>query len=79
MNVGGTGVGALQASTDGGPSGRGTRLYVEVSNLEKTLVRVRQGAGTVEQETRPVPGDQWIGTARDPFGNRIGFVTSNPA
>ena len=79
VNVAGTGVGALQTSTDSEPSGRGTRLYVEVSNLEDTLTRVREGGGRVEQERMPIPGDQWIGTARDPFGNRIGFVTNNPA
>lgn len=79
VNVAGTGAGALQASTDSEPSGRGIRLYVDASNLEDTLSRVRQGGGKVEQERMPIPGDQWIGTARDPFGNRIGFVTSNPA
>jgi hypothetical protein len=26
-----------------------------------------------------VPGNQWIGLARDPFGTKIGFVTNNPA
>lgn len=79
VNVGGMGVGALQQSTDGDPTGRGTRLYVLVSDLEGTLARVRQNGGTVEQDRMPVPGDQWIGTARDPFGNRIGFATNNPA
>ena len=79
VNVGGVGVGALQTSTDNEPSGRGTRLYLEVSNLEDALARVRQGGGTAEQERMQVPGDQWIGTARDPFGNRIGFATNNPA
>jgi predicted enzyme related to lactoylglutathione lyase len=54
-------------------------VYLEVSNLEDALARVRQGGGTVEQERMQVPGDQWIGTARDPFGNRIGFATNNPA
>lgn len=79
VNVEGVGVGALQASTDGEPSGRGTRLYAEVSNLEDTLARVQQSGGKVERERMPIPGDQWIGTARDPFGNRIGFVTNNQA
>ena len=79
VNVGGVGVGALQASQDGDPQGRSTRLYVEVSDLEDTLARVRQNGGTVEQERMPVPGDQWVATARDPFGNSIGFATNNPA
>ena len=79
VNLGDTMVGALQQSTDGDPSGRGTRLYLQVSDLEDTLAKVRQAGGTVEQERMEVPGNQWIGTARDPFGNRIGFATNNPA
>ena len=79
VNAGGVGIGALQASQDAEPAGRGTRLYIEVSDLEDALARVQQGGGTVEQGRMPVPGDQWVGTARDPFGNRIGFATNNAA
>jgi predicted enzyme related to lactoylglutathione lyase len=79
VNVGDTMVGALQQSTDGDPTGRGTRLYLKVSDLEDTLAKVRQAGGTVEQERMEVSGNQWIGTARDLFGNRIGFATNNPA
>jgi uncharacterized protein len=79
VHVNDTAIGALQASTDSDPSGRGTRLYADVNDLEDTLSRVKQGGGKVEQERMQIPGDQWIGTARDPFGNRIGFVTSNAA
>jgi uncharacterized protein len=79
VTVGEAGIGALQQSTDGDPSGRGTRDYFLVTDLEDTLARVRQNGGQVEQERMPVPGDQWIGTARDPYGNRIGFATNNPA
>ncbi|MDQ6919985.1 MAG: VOC family protein [Actinomycetota bacterium] len=79
VTVEGTMVGALQQSTDGDPSGRGSRLYLQVADLEDTLAKVRQAGGTVEQERMQVPGDQWIGTARDPFGNRIGFATNDAA
>ena len=79
VNNEGAGIGALQASQDGAPSGGGIRLYVQVANLEDTLARVRQAGGTVEQERMEVPGGSWIGTGRDPFGNRVGFVTTNPA
>ena len=79
VNVDGTGIGALQTSTEGASSGGGTRLYIQVADLERTLASVRQGGGSVEQERMEVPGGQWIGTGRDPFGNKIGFVTNNPA
>jgi uncharacterized protein len=79
VQVQGTGIGALQASDAGEPSGCGVRLYVEVADLEDTIERVRRAGGTVEQERMQVPGDQWIAMARDPFGLKIGFVTNNPA
>ena len=60
-------------------TGRGVTLYVEVADLEATLEKARREGGTVLQERMEVPGNQWIGTARDPFGNRIGFATNNPA
>ncbi len=78
VSVGGAGIGALQASDASEPAGRTTRVYMEVSDLEDTLARVKQGGGTVEQERMQVPG-QWIGTAKDPFGAKIGFVTNNAA
>src|SRR5262245_55094781 len=60
VQVEGTGIGALQASDAGEPSGRGLRPYVQVADLEDTLERVRQAGGTVEQERMPVPGDAWV-------------------
>ncbi len=78
VSAGDVAIGALQASDAGEPSGRANRPYVEVSDLEDTLARVKQNGGTVEQERMEVPG-QWIGTARDPFGGKIGFLTNNAA
>lgn len=79
VQVEGTGIGGLQASDAGEPSGRGVTLYIQVADLEDTLERARQAGGAVEQGRMPVPGDQWMGLARDPFGLKIGFVTNNPA
>ncbi len=79
INVDGTGIGALQASEGGDPAGRGVTLYVQVADLEDTLARARQAGGTVEQERMEVPGPAWIGLVRDPFGLKIGFLTSSPA
>jgi predicted enzyme related to lactoylglutathione lyase len=72
-------IGALQASDAGQPSGRGVTLYVQVADLEDTLERARKAGGTVEHERSEVPGNQWFGQVRDPFGLKIGFLTSNPA
>ena len=72
-------IGAIQASDAGEPAGRRVMLYVEVSDLEDTLRRAAAAGGTVEQERQEVPGNQWFGLVRDPFGLRIGFLTSNPA
>jgi uncharacterized protein len=79
VQVDGTGLGGLQASDAGQPSGRAVTLYFQVADLEDTLSRVKQGGGTVEQERMQVPGESWIGLARDPFGLKVGFVTNNPA
>jgi predicted enzyme related to lactoylglutathione lyase len=79
VQVNGTGIGALQASEAGDPSGRSVTLYFLVADLEDTLERATQAGGTVEQERMQVPGDQWIGVIRDPFGTRVGFTTNNPA
>jgi predicted enzyme related to lactoylglutathione lyase len=79
VEVGGQGIGALQASEAGDPAGRGVTVYFLVSDLEDALGRVAPAGGTVEQERMEVPGGQWIGMARDPFGHRVGFVTNDPA
>ena len=79
VQVDGNGIGALQASNEGDPSGRVVRLYFLVADLEDTLSRARQAGGAVDQERMEVPGGQWIGLARDPFGAKIGLVTDNPA
>jgi predicted enzyme related to lactoylglutathione lyase len=79
VNVDGAQIGALQASEASDPSGRAVTLYFLVADLEDTLERARQAGGTVEQERMQVPGDQWIGLIRDPFGTKVGFATNNPA
>ena len=79
VNVEGEGIGALQASDAGEPAGRGVRQYIQVDDLEDTLARVERAGGTVDQARMEVPGPAWIGMGRDPFGQKIGFVTSNAA
>lgn len=72
-------IGALQASTDPDPAGRHVTLYFEVPDLEGALERARTGGGTVTQERMEVPGNQWIGLVKDPFGTAVGLLTNNPA
>lgn len=79
IHVGDQAIGALQASENGDPSGRATRDYFDVDDLEGALDRVREGGGSVQQERMEIPGGQWIGVATDPWGQAIGFVTSNAA
>jgi len=79
VEVDGTGIGALQASEAGEPAGRGVTLYVDVADLEATLEKAKREGGTVLQERMEVPGPAWIALIRDPFGTKIGFVTSNRA
>jgi uncharacterized protein len=79
VQVEGLGIGALLKSDAAEPSGRAIRLYFDVDDLEDRLARVGPAGGTVEQERMEVPGGSWIGAALDPFGNRIGFVTTNTA
>ncbi|HXM54165.1 MAG TPA: VOC family protein [Candidatus Dormibacteraeota bacterium] len=79
VNVSGQGIGALQASEGGEPSGRGVTLYVDVPDLEATLEKAKREGATVLQERMEVPGPSWIGLIKDPFGTKIGFVTTNRA
>jgi predicted enzyme related to lactoylglutathione lyase len=79
IRAGETQIGALQGSTEGAPSGRDVTLYVEVADLEAALERAKSGGGTVDQERMEVPGSQWIGLVRDPFGLSVGLVTNNAA
>jgi uncharacterized protein len=79
IRAGGNQIGALQASDSGEPSGRRFTVYAQVADLEDTLDRARRAGGTVEVERHEVPGNQWFGQVRDPFGLTIGFLTSNPA
>jgi predicted enzyme related to lactoylglutathione lyase len=71
-------LGALQASEDAEPAGRGVRLYFEVDDLEAAVERVRSAGGTVESERHEIPGG-WIALVNDPFGQKLGLWTGKPA
>jgi predicted enzyme related to lactoylglutathione lyase len=73
---GGQGIGGLQRSATSAPPLAGTRLYVEVSDLEATLARVAALGGKVERRRTELGGDdRWFALALDPSGVSFGLWT----
>ena len=76
----GHGIGGLQRAATSTPPHAGTRLYVEVDDLEDTLKRVEAYGGCVERRRTALGGaDRWYGTASDPTGVTFGMWTAHPA
>ena len=72
-------IGGLQRSASDAHPHAGTRLYVEVEDLEKTLRDVRDRGGQVERSRTALGGDdRWFATALDPTGVSFGMWTSHP-
>ncbi|WP_405063564.1 hypothetical protein OG474_18470 [Kribbella sp. NBC_01505] len=79
IKVDGTGIGGLQRSTSDARPQVGTRLYVEVADLEEALQEVERRGGQVERARTALGGDdRWFGTALDPVGVSFGLWTSHP-
>jgi predicted enzyme related to lactoylglutathione lyase len=75
----GKSIGGLQRSTGGGRPHAGTRLYVEVTDLEKVLARVETLGGQIERGRTELGGDdRWFATALDPTGVSFGMWTAHP-
>ncbi|MFC6020295.1 VOC family protein [Plantactinospora solaniradicis] len=73
-------LGGLQRAANGMPPHAGTRVYVEVDDLETTLTQVEAHGGRVERARTALGGDdRWFGTAQDPTGISFGMWTGNPA
>jgi predicted enzyme related to lactoylglutathione lyase len=79
IKAGGRSIGGLQrAGTDARPHA-GTRLYVEVADLEEVLRQVRALGGQVERARTELGGDdRWFATALDPTGVSFGMWTAHP-
>ena len=75
VNVEGAGIGALQGSEAGAPSGRPVTLYFLVADLEGTLERARQAGGTVEQVKTFLVGSPEYMEVRG-GGTNNGFLTA---
>ena len=72
-------LGGLQRSQDRAAPRAGTRLYLEVANLEAVLERVQFLGGRVECARTLLGGDdRWFATALDPTGVSFGMWTANP-
>jgi len=72
-------LGGLQRSPSRASPRAGTRLYVEVSDLEAVLERVQFVGGKVERARTGLGGDdRWFATALDPTGVSFGMWTANP-
>lgn len=77
----GRGIGGLQRSAEGSaePSA-GTRVYLQVADLESALGAVVRAGGVVERHRTALGGDdRWYATFRDPTGVSFGLWTANDA
>jgi hypothetical protein len=73
---GGRGIGGLQRSAASSRPLAGTRLYLEVDDLEETLRRVESLGGRIERGRTELGGDdRWFALALDPSGVSFGLWT----
>ncbi|WP_433016788.1 hypothetical protein [Kribbella sp. CA-294648] len=79
IKVDGKSIGGLQRSVGNAHPHAGTRLYVEVADLEEVLREVQARGGQVERSRTALGGDdRWFATAFDPTGVSFGLWTSHP-
>lgn len=77
--AGGRGIGGLQRAGPGTRPQAGTRVYLQVADLEQTLRKVTELGGTVERGRTELGGDdRWFATALDPAGVSFGLWTAHP-
>ena len=78
IKSGGRSLGGLQRALSLAPPHPGTRLYVEVADLEAVLERARSLGGDVERARTELGGDdRWFATVLDPAGVSFGLWTAN--
>lgn len=77
----GRGIGGLQRAAASAPRPAvGTRVYLEVEDLETTLGRAVALGGVVERTRLALGGDdRWFAIIRDPTGVSLGLWTAHPA
>jgi hypothetical protein len=80
IKAGDKSIGGLQRSASSSRPHAGTRLYVEVADLEEVLRQVQALGGEVERTRTGLGGDdRWFATAIDPTGVPFGMWTAHPA
>jgi predicted enzyme related to lactoylglutathione lyase len=78
IKVGDRSIGGLQRSASDARPHAGTRLYVEVTDLEAVLSEVQIRGGQVERSRTALGGaDRWFATALDPTGVSFGMWTAS--
>jgi predicted enzyme related to lactoylglutathione lyase len=78
IKAGGKSIGGLQRSASDAHPHAGTRLYVEVADLEEVLNEVQAHGGRVERLRTGLGGDdRWFATALDPTGVSFGMWTAH--
>ena len=71
-------LGGLQRAATSEAPHVGTRLYLEVADLEATLRQVTAKGGQIERERTALGGaDRWFAIVRDPSGISLGLWTPN--
>jgi predicted enzyme related to lactoylglutathione lyase len=79
IQSGGRGIGGLQRAATTTPPHPGSRLYLEVDDLEQSLRTVEKLGGRVDRRRTALGGDdRWFATATDPTGVTFGLWTEHP-
>ena len=79
IHAAGESIGGVQRAATKTPPHPGTRLYLEVSDLERTLVQVTGFGGQVDRGRTALGGDdRWFATITDPSGVTFGLWTAHP-
>ena len=79
ITAGERGIGGLQRAQTAALPHPGTRLYLEVDDLEATLRQATALGALIERERTALGGaDRWFAIMRDPSGVSFGLWTPNP-
>jgi len=80
IKTGAKGLGGLQRARTGAMPHAGTRLYLEVADLEAVLRQATALGAQAERDRTLLGGDdRWFAIMRDPSGVSFGLWTPNPA
>lgn len=80
IKAGDRSLGGLQRALTSAAPHAGTRLYLQVDDLEETLRQVAVLGGKLERGRTALGGtDRWFAIACDPSGISFGLWTPNPA